>query len=518
MSCDVEMSSLGLSAEQARVLGLVRAGTSVFFSGGAGTGKTLLLSRIVEALRERFGAADFADRVAVTATTGIAATHLSGTTLNSALGVGAPARQGDFARAMLRPEVRARLRRLQVLVIDECSMLSAEFFESMEAGLRQARGCEDPAGGLQLVVAGDFFQLPPVSKGSGKPPPGAAADAFMNAGYAFQAPAWRRCGMETVVLTRVFRQSDTEFVRLLDDVRRGGKPAARAVRALVKACGRPLSPQPGAPSAQIFPTQIFARNRDVDEMNAAQLETLPGEAIAFAAGDDVVVRPSVRAAGADAHAVAVAKLRRSEFFRDCLAAGALSLKVGAQVMLLRNLDLEGGLVNGSRGVVVRFVPAGVDDTSGGSATPPTPEAVRWARAQGNKGGQMVPVVRFLSGAELAIAPASFRTEVHGAGDCVRVQLPLKLAWAVSCHKSQGLSLDLARVSLDGMFATGQAYVALSRVRSMEGLEIIGCCDPNVARADPAVAAFYAAVEAGEAAGYDDGAWSRLQARRAGPGL
>ena len=115
-------------------------------------------------------------------------------------------------------------------------MLSAEFFEQMEAMLCEVRDSALPAGGLQLVIAGDFFQLPPVTKST---TPGTAADAFLNFGYAFQAPAWRRCRMEHVLLMHAYRQKDTEFLSLLNAVRDGGREARKAVRRLVELCGRP---------------------------------------------------------------------------------------------------------------------------------------------------------------------------------------------------------------------------------------------------------------------------------------
>ena len=492
----------GLSEEQAAVLRLTLQGRNVFITGGAGTGKTHLLARVIAGLRAKHGA----ERVAVTATTGIAATHIGGTTLNAALGVGAPSRTPDFLKAMRRRHNVARIRGWAALVIDECSMMSAEFFELMEEGLRAVRRGAQPAGGLQLIICGDFFQLPPVSKAGG----GTPHDVFLNRGYAFQAPAWRRCNLAAAQLTRVFRQSDARFVGLLNALRLGGRAAEVAGRELARACGRAL------PTAEdIVATVIFARNRDVDEVNRAQLSRLPGAdpAHVLRAVDGFSVDPDLRAPGAEAEAhqaAALDRLRRADFFRDCLAGAEVELKAGAQVMLLRNLDLSGGpdgsrqLVNGSRGVVVGFV-----SRHDPAVAPAAPEAIAdlavWQGAE-------LPVVRFLNGAEIAVLPTTFRSTVHGAGECMRTQVPLKLAWAVSCHKSQGLSLDYVRVSLRSVFATGQAYVAISRARSMEGLELRDW-EEGCARADATVVAFQAALDAGRAAAFDDGSWERWQEQR-----
>jgi ATP-dependent DNA helicase PIF1 len=332
-------------------------------------------------------------------------------------------------------------------------MLSAEFFEQMEAMLCEVRDSSLPAGGLQLVIAGDFFQLPPITKST---TPGTTADAFLNFGYAFQAPAWRRCRMEHVLLMHAYRQKDTEFLSLLDAVRDGGRQARKAVRRLVELCGRPLDTHSG-----IKPTQIFSRNKDVDDMNTQELAKLAGAKVTFGSKDDVLLEAHLRAPGAErAMGEALLKLKRSEFFRDCQAGTSLRLCVGAQVMLLKNMDMSAGLVNGSRGVVVGFATSGA------------------------------PLVRFAVGVEVEVPAVKFSTAFSGAGECVRMQVPLKLAWAITVHKSQGMTLDLVRISLRSIFAVGQAYVALSRARSIKGLEIIDW-DENCARTDPAVSAFHA---------------------------
>lgn len=490
----------GLSEEQRRVLDLVVNGDrNVFFTGNAGTGKSFLLRRIVSELKKKYGA-DFGRRVAVTATTGVAATHIGGVTLNSALGLGVPGRHRDFKRAVQRPDVRARVKGWEVLIIDECSMMSAELFEEVERMLREARSSQRPGGGVRLVICGDFFQLPPVSRRLDAVEPGTPYDVFLNHGYAFQAPAWRRCRMVHTLLTRVFRQSDEEFATLLDAIRMGrDKEARRALRRLVRVCGRPLQERQG-----VRPTQIFSRNKLVDDINATELARLAGPRYSMSSRDDVVpavVKPAPSASTLpppelDADAMLrdrVDRLRKHEFFRDCLAAQRVELCEGAQVMLLKNLDTTRDLVNGSRGVVVGF--KSVSELREASALTKEQERVliAWPSAH-------VPVVRFTNGSEIDVLPAKFTTEVHGAGECSRVQVPLKLAWAITAHKSQGMSLDYVRASLSDIFAAGQAYVVLSRARTMEGLEIVDC-DPDCVFTDPDVRTFHEELLAGS---WDDG--------------
>lgn len=495
-----------LNAAQREVVERVIEGRNVFFTGSAGTGKSYTLERVVEALRGRYPNDDmFRRRVAVTAPTGVAATNVGGQTLNSALGLGAPTRRADF-RCMLAGRTRARLAQLDVLVVDEVSMMSAEFLQCFEKMLRIIRGNEKPAGGIQIVLSGDFFQLPPVSRTPvpAEDPP----DVFLNRGYAFQAEAWKRLSLVRVDLTQVYRQSDAEMVRMLQAIRSGTpREASHALLRLVAATKAatmdgtetlpptsPTSPttSPTSPNETIRPTQIFSRNRDVDETNDREMLRLlvrlrsnadanaPPTLVYSNAIDDV--HPLVIPGGGEAapgggggggvvpddpvddpsapESALRQRLRSSEFFRDCMAAPRLRLCVGAQVMLLKNQAPGTGLVNGSRGVVVGFVDGGH------------------------------PVVLFTTGQKVVIPPARFSAIIHGAGEVSRIQVPLKLAWAITVHKSQGMSLDLVRVSLRAMFAEGQAYVALSRARSLAGLEIVDTALSGCIRTNPDVVKFY----------------------------
>jgi len=497
-----------LTPPQRRVLDLVREGHNVFFTGNAGTGKTFLVERIVEELRTKYGGG-FRRAVAVTATTGVAATHIGGQTLNSALGFGAVSRVRDF-ETMTTANSRRRLRELRVLLIDECSMLSAEMLDEIEAKLREAREDPRPAGGLQLILSGDFFQLPPVSRRpkdhekdrtTGEVSPG----VFLNRGFAFASRAWERCAFRSVVLTHVHRQKDPTLVDALDIIRRGsdddGRKARNALRRIVRACGRPLQRDDG-----IVPTMIFARNKDVDDINEREMKRLVLEKgkkrVAMEGVDDVApvdVVPEKGESMSVARQRTADKLWKADFFRDCLVWRKYELCVGAQVMLLRNLDTAEGRVNGSRGVVVDFVNA--DDvplTSSVVCGYVDEEAARrW-------GGRPLPVVRFADdGREHVIPPVRITHDVYGAGTCSRVQVPLKAAWAITVHKSQGMTLDAVAVSLCDMFAVGQAYVALSRARSVEGLQILDW-DLECLRTDGEVMGFYAAAAREAAEDEEDG--------------
>ena len=491
-----------LDVLQNKVLKLVIEGKNVFFTGGAGTGKSFTLEHVIAILRKRYPTEEeFRQKVAVTATTGIAATHIDGQTINSALGLGAPSQISDFRKSMLSNRSnRSRLSKLEVLIIDEISMMSAEFLDQIVKVLEELQSTkpieetecnffkvkEKPAGGIQFVLCGDFFQLPPITKTR---LPGDPDDVFLNRGYAFESEVWARLDLSQVVLTKVYRQSDVLMASLLDKIRSGDPQTSNdALGALIKASYKakrrlPINDAAGIEAIEaIRPTVLYSRNKDVDQKNERELQLLlernrkdgaaKADLVSFHAKDEIHPNKD-----RDREAICD-RLKKSEFFRDCMAQPEIKLCVGAQVMLVKNLtesckkEKETTYVlkmaNGSRGVVTGFVE---------SSDPKTPK-------------KKVPIVRFVNGEEIVIQPVKFTSVVHGAGEVSRCQVPLKLAWAITIHKSQGMTLDLVRVSLKNMFAEGQAYVALSRARTLEGLEITGGDVTGCVRTSKAVAAFY----------------------------
>ncbi|XP_063113032.1 ATP-dependent DNA helicase PIF1 isoform X3 [Cavia porcellus] len=421
-----------LSEEQAAVLGHVLKGQSVFFTGSAGTGKSYLLKRILGSLPPTGTVA--------TASTGIAACHIGGTTLHAFAGIGSG--QAPLAQCVAlaqRPGVRQRWLSCQRLVIDEISMVEADLFDKLEAVARAVRQQQKPFGGIQLIICGDFLQLPPVTKGS-QPPR-----------FCFQARSWRRCVPVSLELTEVWRQADPTFISLLQAVRVGR-------------CSDEVTQQLRATAAHkvgrdgIVATRLCTHQDDVALTNERQLQELPGEVHSFKALDS---HPEL-AQTLDA---------------QCPVSQLLQLKLGAQVMLVKNLAVSRGLVNGARGVVVGF------------------EAE----------GRGLPQVRFLCGVTEIIHTDRWTVQATGSQVLTRQQLPLQLAWALSIHKSQGMSLDCVEISLSRVFASGQAYVALSRARSLQGLRVLDF-DPLVVRCDARALRFCATLRQARGISLDCRSW------------
>uniref|UniRef100_A0A2K5D7Y4 ATP-dependent DNA helicase PIF1 n=1 Tax=Aotus nancymaae TaxID=37293 RepID=A0A2K5D7Y4_AOTNA len=422
-----------LSEEQAAVLRAILKGQSIFFTGSAGTGKSYLLKRILGSLPPTGTVA--------TASTGVAACHIGGTTLHAFAGIGSG--QAPLAQCVAlaqRPGVRQGWLNCQRLVIDEISMVEADLFDKLEAVARAVRQQNKPFGGIQLIICGDFLQLPPVTKGS-QPPR-----------FCFQAKSWKRCVPVTLELTKVWRQADQTFISLLQAVRLGR-------------CSDEVTRQLQATAAHkvgrdgIVATRLCTHQDDVALTNQRRLQELPGKVHRFEAMDS---NPELA----------------STLDAQCPVNQLLQLKLGAQVMLLKNLSVSRGLVNGARGVVVGFEAEG-----------------RELKSDCSVPSLGLPQVRFLCGVTEVIRADRWTVQITGSQLLSRQQLPLQLAWAMSIHKSQGMTLDCVEISLGRVFASGQAYVALSRARSLQGLRVLDF-DPMAVRCDPRVLHFYATLRRG----------------------
>jgi len=422
---------MSLNTAQQRVLEMVMKGDNVFITGGAGVGKSFLVNHIREALR-------LEDRnVKLTASTGTAATLINGQTLHSLVGLGLASEPIDvlIKKARNRPPLRRTWRALDTLIIDEVSMIDPEFFVKTDHLARAIRGSDLPFGGIQLVCVGDFYQLAPVIKQE-------APYSFV-----FETASWKDGIDHCVELTEIFRQdNDSEFARLLQRVRVGDTTPddlmllASRVNQDVECC------------EGVIPTSLYSRRMDVASVNDTHLNDL-----------DVDTRRVFTATMTCDRIIDSSQVIKTwkNIEQTMPADKTLDLRVGAQVMMIVN-SRELGLVNGSRGVVLSF----------------------------NDEGH--PRVRFSDGVRV-MAPHTWIYDKESVGTFTVRQVPLQLAWALTIHKSQGASLDCAKISLDrSVFAYGQAYVAMSRVRSIDGMKLVKF-NASVIRANPKVHEFYASM-------------------------
>eukprot|EP01041_Mallomonas_annulata_P002550 gene2550-4979_t len=437
------------SQEQIQVINTCLQGKNVFLTGGAGTGKSTLLGSIIRQMQKKYGK----DKVFVTATTGLAACAIGGTTIHQFAGIGHCEEEiSDIVKQVLgRPFVVRRWRQARVLIVDEISMLAPKILEVLSAIGQRTRSSPLPLGGLQVIFSGDFFQLPPVSRSSALTfgfTSSLSQDANNNNTsahrFCFQSPVWTELIQDSFILKHVFRQEqDTKFTELLEAIR-WGDVRGDVIDSLNECVNRALDTSDG-----ILATRIFTHRKEVDELNNRELSRLPGLMQAYTATDS-----------GDPALPFLAQLQT-----HCPAHAVLKLKVGAQVMLLKAVDAAEGLVNGARGVVVSF----------------TTETKR-------------PVVRFSNGEERTISFETFSVSMGGTTMAQRSQLPLDLCWAVSVHKSQGMTVDKVELCLRKIFECGQAYVALSRVRTMDGLRLTSALTQGQIRADLNVVRFYRSIK------------------------
>ena len=387
---------------QEAALDILKTGANVFLTGEPGAGKTYTLNKYITHLREH------SIDVAITASTGIAAKHIGGMTIHawSGIGIKDELTPYDLEQIATRERVVKRMNSAKVLVIDEISMLDARVLTMVDQVLRTVRRSREPFGGLQVVLVGDFFQLPPIGRRG------------ENIQFAYDAKVWHELGLLVCYLHEQFRQDDSSLQSLLSALRSG--EVDESVFDVLESC------KETAFMDGIEPTRLYTHNADVDRINNERLATLAGDKKVF----------SMDGRGARQ---LIEGLKKS-----CLSPEQLELKIGAMVICTKN-NFDVGYVNGTLGQVVRF-----EEKTGS------------------------PVITTLDGEECVIPPASWSVSEGDSVLAEVTQVPLRLAWAITVHKSQGMSLDAAEIDLSNAFEYGQGYVALSRVRSLSGLLLRGC--------------------------------------------
>lgn len=399
---------------QSEALDILKTGGNVFLTGEPGAGKTYVLNQYIEWLE------DCGVGVAVTASTGIAATHIGGMTIHAWSGIGARDELSayDLDRIATKEKIVKRVKAAKVLVIDEISMLDGRMLDMVERVCRTIRQRPEAFGGLQIILVGDFFQLPPIAARGDMPR------------FAFESNGWQNARFLTCYLTEQFRQEDDLLLSLLGSIRKGEIEEEHYTL---------LGEQTEIELENIEPTKLFTHNKDVDAVNESRLTELGGSVATF----------TMESRGA--------KPVLEGLMKNCLSPQSLRLKREAMVMCTKN-NFEVGYVNGTLGRVVDF--DGVDG---------------W------------PIIETSDGRKIKMTPAPWSVEEDGKVTAEITQVPLRLAWAITIHKSQGMSLDAAEIDLRNAFTYGQGYVALSRVRTLAGMKILGL-NANSLMVDPKIIA------------------------------
>lgn len=385
--------------DQDLALKVLLSGKSALLTGAAGSGKTYLLNKFIKQSRKN------GKKVAVTATTGLAATHLGGNTIHSWSGIGvADELPVHFFERMSKTR-RSAIDKTDILIIDEISMLHDFRLDMIDQVLREVRQKDYPFGGIQLVMSGDFFQLPPVNRQSSR-----------EGSFAVYANAWNQLDPAVLYLGRQYRQVDNDLLEILTALRSDNIRRHHAEM---------LISRTEVPMPEDYITELHTTNVDVDEINTKKLAEIDSEAIEYqqtSTGSKVYVE----------------SLRRS-----VLAPEILRLKKGALVMAVKNAA-DKSYANGSIGIVVDTEP--LTD---------------------------YPIVEFRSGRTVTMLPETWELRDGETKRASISQVPLRLAYAITVHKSQGMTLDAAKIDLRKAFIEGMGYVALSRVRDLDSLFLYG---------------------------------------------
>ena len=426
---------------QSQALEILKLGENVFLTGAPGAGKTYLLNQYISFLRSRDIDA------AITAYTGIAASHLSGRTLHSWAGLSFAALTPEQERERIyaNERVSARIRNAKVLIIDEISMLHPEEFDRVDFICKTARRSIAPFGGLQLICCGDFFQIPPVqttndrvnNDGDGESDNDNEniRDSEKNK-FVIDAAAWKSAGMRTCYLHEQHRQGDEKLLHILDEIR-DGSVGEESLALLQSRLNAPVA-------APIGIARLYTHNENVNEINDAELRKLTKV-------PEVIYE--VFEIGA---AKLVEKLKKDHKL------DRLILKKGARVMFTRN-NRSMGYVNGTLGEVIDFTNNDThnrdnDGEDSGSVSAST---------------EVFPVILTFDGRRIIPSREVWEFEEDGKVRASVRQMPLKLAWAITVHKSQGMTLDAAEIDLSRAFDRGMGYVALSRVKRLENISLLG---------------------------------------------
>lgn len=405
--------------KQVEAFDILKSGYNTFLTGAPGSGKTFLLNKYIDYLKKNHAV------VSITASTGIAATHMGGVTLHSWSGIGIREEldEREIKDICKKSYLRNRIKNTGVLIIDEISMIKASQFEAVNKICQYIKRSSRPFGGIQVVCSGDFFQLPPVNKPASMPEIEQGEllpRKNLTTEFVTESPIWRNMDMKVCYLDEQFRTKDKELTKILNHIR--DNEAEKSKKLLFDIYKDKKN------SKDIW-TKLYTHNLDVDSINYTELSKIKGK--------EYFYQMTLRG-----NPVVADILKKS-----CLAPEKLILKKGAEVMFIKN-NFEAGYVNGTQGTVIDFV-----------------------------AGDM-PVVKTNDGKKITLKYADWMIEEFSETGKMSIlagisQIPLRLAWAITVHKSQGMNLDSAEIDLSKCFLEGMGYVALSRLKSLKGLKLMG---------------------------------------------
>lgn len=415
-----------------KIINLLRTGENVFITGHAGTGKSYILRKLKEKYKKS---------LTITSTTGIAAVNVKGQTLHSWAGVGLCRNTiaATVEKIKGRPSQYRQILKCKMLAVDEVSMLNMETLEYVNSVLKLVRENDAPFGGIQVILIGDFFQLPPVEK-----------ENDIEKKYCFDSSVWDDLNLKNVVLQKNYRQSEEKFGRALSNMR-VNKLTEEDIDLLSSRCI-------DYDTSDSNMLHIFSTNEEANRYNAVKFNALDEPAKVFTARDGVYRgKELVYEDFTDKENFIL------EFFnKNCRAEREIILKKGTKVMLLVNMDFDKGLINGACGTIMEF-------------------------------GENSIIINFDNGVNANIPRHEFEYYYNDSVAAVRLQYPLKLAYGITIHKSQGMTLDKLVVDCGRIFERGQVYVAMSRVKTLEGLYLRNF-EPEKVRVDSRVAKFYENLE------------------------
>lgn len=400
-----------------KIIKLINQGKNIFVTGNAGTGKSFLLNKLKE---------KFKKKLELTSTTGLAAVNIKGSTIHSWCGVGICKKpiQNCVDDILKRRTLVNKIRKCNLLAIDEISMLNGYSFNYIDQVLRMVRKENIPFGGIQVLLFGDFFQLPPVELNNNEKD------------FCFETQTWKDLNLKTVKLEKIYRQTDKSFIKVLNDIREG-KISKKDIDLL-------KSREIDYDETDSSILHIFSRNDEANNYNMKKFNSINSEIHTFKAtlgvyrGSDFITTNLTKQE----------EMSLNIFQKNCKVNDIVSFKQGCRVMLLINLDFEKGLMNGSCGEIMSFNENSIS-------------------------------VKFDNGIEKNIEKYEFEYYYNDTKIASMTQFPLKLAYAITIHKSQGMTLENVAVDCNKIFEEGQTYVALSRVKSLNGLYLKGFSEDKI---------------------------------------